>query len=307
MRRERPFQAWLQISQGCNSTCSYCIVPSVRGREQSRPAAQLIAEAERFAGEGVRELTLLGQNVNSWGRDLPVAERRGFGDLLRALDAVPGIERIRYTSPHPKDMRDDVIAAHRECASVCEHVHLPLQSGSTRILRAMRRTYSRERFVTLAQRLRESVPGLALTTDVIVGFPGESEAEFAETLAVCEEVSFDHAFTFIYSPRRGTDAARMEEQVAEDVKRERLERLVEVIQRHAHARNQELIGTLQEVLVEGPSRTDAEVMRGRTRTNKTVLLGNAEPGEIVLGAHRGGDLADAARRARARPARRLSR
>ena len=281
MRRERPFQAWLQISQGCNSTCSYCIVPSVRGREQSRPAALLVAEAERLAGEGVRELTLLGQNVNSWGRDLPVAERRGFGELLRMLDAVPGIDRIRYTSPHPKDMRQDVIAAHRECASVCEHVHLPLQSGSTRILRAMRRTYSRERFVALAHRLREAVPGLALTTDVIVGFPGESEAEFAETLAVCEEVSFDHAFTFIYSPRRGTDAARMDEQVAEDVKRERLERLVEVVQRHAHAHNQQLVGSLQEVLVEGPSRTDPEVMRGRTRTNKTVLLRDAEPGELV--------------------------
>jgi tRNA-2-methylthio-N6-dimethylallyladenosine synthase len=281
MRRERPFQAWLQISQGCNSTCSYCIVPSVRGREQSRPADVLVAEAERFAAEGVRELTLLGQNVNSWGRDLPVADRRGFGELLRLLDAVPGIERIRYTSPHPKDMRDDVIAAHRECAAVCEHVHLPLQSGSTRILRAMRRTYSRERFVALAQRLRDSVPGLALTTDVIVGFPGESEEDFAQTLAVCEEVSFDHAFTFIYSPRRGTDAARMEDQVDEDTKRERLERLVEVIQRHARVRNQELLGTLQEVLVEGPSRTDPEVLRGRTRTNKTVLLTGAAPGELV--------------------------
>ena len=281
MRRERPFQAWLQISQGCNSTCSYCIVPSVRGREQSRPADVLVAEAERFAAEGVRELTLLGQNVNSWGRDLPVADRRGFGELLRLLDAVPGVERIRYTSPHPKDMRDDVVAAHRECASVCEHVHLPLQSGSTRILKAMRRTYSRERFVALAGRLREAVPGLALTTDVIVGFPGESEADFAETLAVCEEVSFDHAFTFIYSPRRGTDAARMDEQVPEDLKRERLERLVEVVQRHARVRNQQLIGTLQEVLVEGPSRTDADVLRGRTRTNKTVLLSDAEPGELV--------------------------
>jgi tRNA-2-methylthio-N6-dimethylallyladenosine synthase len=281
MRRERPFQAWLQVSQGCNSTCSYCIVPSVRGREQSRAAGVLVAEAERFAAEGVRELTLLGQNVNSWGRDLPLSDRRGFGELLRLLDAVPGIERIRYTSPHPKDMRDDVIAAHRECAAVCEHVHLPLQSGSTRILRAMRRTYSQERFVALAQRLRDAVPGLALTTDVIVGFPGESEEDFAETLAVCEQVSFDHAFTFIYSPRRGTDAARMDGQVDEDTKRERLERLVEVIQRHARLRNQELLGTLQEVLVEGPSRTDPDVLRGRTRTNKTVLLTDAAPGELV--------------------------
>src|ERR1700710_1444440 len=230
MRRERPFQAWLQISQGCNSTCSYCIVPSVRGREQSRPAAQLVAEAERFAAEGVRELTLLGQNVNSWGRDLPAAERSGFGELLRMLDAVPGIERIRYTSPHPKDMRDDVIAAHRECAAVCEHVHLPLQSGSTRILKAMRRTYSRERYVALAERLRSEVPGLALTTDIIVGFPGETEDDFSETLEVVEEVGYDHAFTFIYSPRRGTDAAEMAAQVPDDVKHERLERLVERVQ-----------------------------------------------------------------------------
>ena len=267
----------------------------------------LVAEAERFAAEGVRELTLLGQNVNSWGRDLPVADRRGFGELLRLLDAVPGIERIRYTSPHPKDMRDDVIAAHRECASVCEHVHLPLQSGSTRILKAMRRTYSRERFVALAQRLREAVPGLALTTDVIVGFPGESEDDFAETLAVCEEVSFDHAFTFIYSPRRGTDAARMDDQVAEDVKRERLERLVEVVQRHAHARNQELLGTLQEVLVEGPV---AHRPRRPARPHAHEQDGAPErcrARRARAGAHRGRDLADAARRARARSRRRLSR
>ena len=300
MRRERPFQAWLQISQGCNSTCSYCIVPSVRGREQSRPAAALVAEAERFADEGVRELTLLGQNVNSWGRDLPLAERRGFGELLRLLDAVPGIERIRYTSPHPKDMRDDVIAAHRECASVCEHVHLPLQSGSTRILKAMRRTYTRERFIALAHRLRESVPGLALTTDVIVGFPGETEAEFAETLAVCEEVSFDHAFTFIYSPRRGTDAARMHEQVAEDVKRERLERLVEVIQRHARERNQPLVGTLQEVLVEGPSRTERDPPRPHADEQDRAPE-RCGAGRDRERSHRGGDLADAAGRTRARP------
>ena len=176
MRRERPFQAWLQISQGCNSTCSYCIVPSVRGREQSRPADVLVAEAERFAAEGVRELTLLGQNVNSWGRDLPVADRRGFGELLRLLDAVPGIERIRYTSPHPKDMRDDVIAAMAESRAVCEHLHLPVQSGSTRVLKAMRRTYSRERYLALVERIRERIPDIALTTDIIVGYPGETDA-----------------------------------------------------------------------------------------------------------------------------------
>ena len=282
MQRERPHQAWLQISQGCNSSCSYCIVPSVRGREQSRPAAALIEQARGFAADGVRELTLLGQNVNSWGRDLPLAERAGFGDLLRMLDEIPGIERIRYTSPHPKDMRDDVIAAHRECAAVCEHVHLPLQSGSSRVLKEMRRTYSRERYISLATRLRNEVPGIALTTDIIVGFPGETEADFRETLKVVDEVSFDHAFTFNYSPRRGTDAARSEQQVPEDVKGERMTRLVELVQKHARLRNDLLVGTVQEALVEGPSRTDRDVLRGKTRGNKTILFaGSAAAGELV--------------------------
>ncbi len=277
--RDRAHQAWVQISMGCNSTCSYCIVPSVRGREQSRSLETLVSEVEALARDGVREVTLLGQNVNSWGRDLPLQERIGFGGLLRRLDAVSGIERIRYTSPHPKDMRDDVIAAHRECAAVCEHVHLPLQSGSTRILRAMRRTYSRERYVALAERLRAEVPGLALTTDIIVGFPGETEDDFRETLEVVDEVGYDHAFTFIYSPRRGTDAGRMESQVPEEVKHERLERLVERIQAHADARNQALVGTDVEVLVEGTSRTDPGRVRGKTRTNKTAIFpGPAEPG-----------------------------
>ena len=282
VRRERPYQAWLQISQGCNSVCSYCIVPSVRGREQSRPATVLLAEAERLAADGVRELTLLGQNVNSWGRDLPASERTGFGNLLRMLDAVDGIDRIRYTSPHPKDMRDDVIAAHRDCSAVCEHIHLPLQSGSTRILKAMRRTYSRERYLELARTIRAEVPGIALTTDVIVGFPGETEADFAETLAVVDEVSFDHAFTFIYSARRGTDAARMADQIDPGIKSERLQRLVERVQLHARRRNQALVGTLQEALVEGTSRTDSAVLRGKTRQNKTILFpGTSSPGSLV--------------------------
>jgi tRNA-2-methylthio-N6-dimethylallyladenosine synthase len=278
-RRDRAHHAWVQISMGCNSTCSYCIVPSVRGREQSRALETLVSEVELLAADGVREITLLGQNVNSWGRDLPVDDRIGFGGLLRRLDAVSGIERIRYTSPHPKDMRDDVIAAHRECAAVCEHVHLPLQSGSTRILKAMRRTYTRERYVALAERLRGEVPGLALTTDIIVGFPGETEHDFQETLDVLEEVGYDHAFTFIYSPRRGTDAGRMQDQVPEDVKHERLERLVERVQAHADARNHALIGSDVEVLVEGTSRTDPGRVRGKTRTNKTAIFpGPAEPG-----------------------------
>ncbi len=282
-KRERRHQAWVQISQGCNSKCSYCIVPSVRGREQSRTMEDLVAEARRLAADEVRELTLLGQNVNSWGRDLPAAGRAGFGDLLRALDAVDGIERIRFTSPHPKDMRDDVIAAMAECDAVCEHLHLPLQSGSSRILKAMRRTYSRDRYLALVDRIRGAIPGIALTTDIIVGFPGETEDDFRETLEVVEAVGYDHAFTFVYSPRRGTEAAAMPEQVPEDVKSERIVRLVDAVQRHAAASNAALVGTRQEVLVEGPSRTDRDVLRGRTRGNKTTLFrGSAEEGELVL-------------------------
>jgi tRNA-2-methylthio-N6-dimethylallyladenosine synthase len=281
-KRERPHQAWLQISQGCNSICSYCIVPSVRGREQSRSMADLLAEAGRLAADGVRELTLLGQNVNSWGRDLPVSQRAGFGELLRRLDAVSGIDRIRFTSPHPKDMRDDVIAAMAECDAVCEHLHLPLQSGSSRVLKAMRRTYTRERYLDLVARIRAAVPGIALTTDIIVGFPGETEADFDLTLDAVDAVGYDHAYTFVYSPRRGTEAATMPDQVPDEVKRERIARLVDAVQRHAAARNAALVGTLQEVLVEGPSRTDASVLRGRTRGNKTTLFsGDAGEGELV--------------------------
>jgi tRNA-2-methylthio-N6-dimethylallyladenosine synthase len=282
LKRERPHQAWLQISQGCNSKCSYCIVPAVRGREQSRRPADLIAEATSLAAEGVVELTLLGQNVNSWGRDLPPDERIGFGGLLRALDSVEGIERIRFTSPHPKDMRDDVISAMAECPAVCEHLHLPLQSGSTRILKAMRRTYSRERYLELVGRIRASVPGIALTTDIIVGFPGETERDFTETMEVVDQVGYDHAYTFVYSPRRGTEAAAMAGQVDEATKRDRITRLVDLVQHHASRRNRELVGTVQEVLIEGPSRTDAAVLRGRTRGNKTALVrGDAGAGSLV--------------------------
>src|SRR5881398_331626 len=207
MHRERSFQAWVQVSMGCNSKCSYCIVPSVRGRETSRRAGEIVAEVTRLAQQGVKELTLLGQNVNSWGRDLLPEIRTEFGELLRACDAVPGIERIRFTSPHPKDFRAPVIEAMAECRSVCEHAHLPLQSGSTRILKAMKRTYSRERYLRLVGELRAAIPDLALTTDIIVGFPGETEDDFRETIEVVEEVAYDAAFTFVYSPRAGTDAA----------------------------------------------------------------------------------------------------
>ena len=280
--RERRFQAWLQISMGCNSSCSYCIVPAVRGREQSRRPGEIVAEATRLAADGVKELTLLGQNVNSWGRDLLPDLRTDFGELLRACDAVEGIERIRFTSPHPKDFRRPVIEAMAECASVCEHAHLPLQSGSTRILKAMRRTYGAERYLRLVAELRAGIPDLALTTDLIVGFPGETEADFRETLAVVEQVGFDGAFTFVYSPRHGTDAATMPDQVPEEVKRERIERLIDFVQQSAHARNEERVGRIEEVLVEGSSRTDAAVLRGRTRRNTTVnFSGDAAPGELV--------------------------
>jgi tRNA-2-methylthio-N6-dimethylallyladenosine synthase len=278
LHRERRFQAWVQISMGCNSVCSYCIVPSVRGREASRRPGEILAEVEGLARAGVKELTLLGQNVNSYGRDVGTS----FEELLRACDAVEGIERIRFTSPHPKDFRAPVIKAMAECASVCEHAHLPLQSGSTRVLKAMRRTYSRERYLRLVDELRGAIPDLALTTDLIVGFPGESEAEFEETVSVVEEVGYDSAFTFVYSPRHGTSAASMAEQVPEELKRERIERLIEVVQRVAEARNRERVGRVEEVLVEGPSRNDESVLRGRTRRNTTVnFTGTATPGELV--------------------------
>src|SRR5947209_7253305 len=293
--RTRPFQAWLQISVGCNCACSYCIVPSTRGREVSRPLAELVQEAEAMAADGVREITLLGQNVNSYGRDLPAprpttrprgggapAQRPTFARLLAAIDAVAGIERIRYTSPHPKDMREDVIRAHAELASVCEHIHLPLQSGCSRILKAMRRTYDRQRYLDRVALIHEHVPDAALTTDIIVGFPGESEDDFRDTLEVVQEVGYDGAFTFIFSPRRGTEAASMGQGVPHPVKVERMQRLVEIVQRRARERAQRFVGRTLEVLVEGPSRTAPEKLRGRTRHNKVVnFSGLAAPGELA--------------------------
>ncbi len=284
-RRTRPFQGWLQISVGCNCRCSYCIVPSTRGREVSRPLGELVREVEEMARDGVREVTLLGQNVNSYGRDLRAgsAEPVSFALLLRGLDQVEGIARLRYTSPHPKDMREDVVRAHAELASLCEHIHLPLQSGSSRILKAMRRTYDRERYLDRVALIREHVPDVALTTDIIVGFPGETEADFAETLEVVEAVGYDAAFTFIFSPRRGTEAAQITDGlVPHPVKVERMERLVEVVQRRATERAQRFVGRTLEVLVEGPSRTDPDRLRGRTRHNKVVnFAGLAAPGELT--------------------------
>jgi tRNA-2-methylthio-N6-dimethylallyladenosine synthase len=282
MHRERSYQAWVQVSMGCNSVCSYCIVPAVRGREQSRRPGEIVAELTRLAGQGVREITLLGQNVNSWGRDLRPELDTEFGELLRACDAVDGIERIRFTSPHPKDFREPVIAAMAECSAVCEQVHLPLQSGSSRILKAMRRTYTRERYLALVEKMRASIPDLAIGTDIIVGFPGETEDDFRETLEVVAEVGYDSAFTFVYSPRAGTEAAAMPDQVPHEVKIERMERLVELTQATARERNLARVGLVEEVLVEGASRTDPSLLRGRTRRNTTVnFAGQTAAGELV--------------------------
>jgi tRNA-2-methylthio-N6-dimethylallyladenosine synthase len=227
-------------------------------------------------------VTLLGQNVNSYGRDLAPEFDTGFAELLRAVDSVDGIERIRFTSPHPKDFRASVIEAMAACAAVCEHAHLPLQSGSTRVLKRMRRTYSWERYLRLVGELRGAIPDLALTTDLIVGFPGETEDDFRATLDAVEQVGFDGAFTFVYSPRSGTEAAAMPDQVPEETKRERIERLVETVQRIATERNQSRIGRVEEVLVESPSRTDPDLLRGRSRRNTTVnFSGSSAAGELV--------------------------
>jgi tRNA-2-methylthio-N6-dimethylallyladenosine synthase len=282
MKRARDFQGWVQISAGCNMRCSFCIVPSTRGREVSRPLEEVVAEVESLAADGVREVTLLGQNVNSYGTRLRPRPRR-FSELLAAVDGIDGIDRVRYTSPHPAHMSEDVVRAHAQLDSVCQHIHLPLQSGSSRVLKEMRRTYGRERYLDRVALIREHVPDCALTTDIIVGFPGETEDDFAQTLEVVEEVGFDGAFTFIYSPRRDTEAAQFVDRfIPHDVQVERMERLVEAVQRRARERAQRFVGRTLDVLVEGHSRKDPSKLRGRTTHNKVVNFdGLAQPGEIV--------------------------
>jgi tRNA-2-methylthio-N6-dimethylallyladenosine synthase len=281
--RERDVQGWVQISAGCNMKCSYCIVPSTRGRQVDRPLDELVAEVREMVAGGVVEVTLLGQNVNAYGRAIRGGERTSFAALLRALDDIEGLRRVRYTSPHPQDMTEDVVLAHADLDSVCPHMHLPLQSGSSRILKAMRRTYDRGRFLDRVALIREHNPDIALTTDIIVGFPGETEEDFAQTLEVCEEVGFDGAFTFIYSPRRDTEAAAFTDDfVAHEVAVERMERLVEVVQRRAAQRAERFVGRTLDVLVEGPSRTDPSRLRGRSGHGKTVnFSGLAQAGELV--------------------------
>ncbi len=279
-KREVPWAGWITIQVGCDNSCAFCIVPAVRGKEISRSMESILDEVVGAAADGVTEVTLLGQNVNSYGRDLAVTARRAGGDarirpmfdeLLRRVGAVAGIQRVRYTSPHPKDLSAETIAAMAETPAVCEHLHLPLQSGSDRVLAAMHRGYTAERYLERLGRARSAIADLAVTTDIIVGFPGETEEDFERTLEVAAEASYDSAYTFIYSPRPGTEAAeRVEDFVAPDVVADRFERLRIVVERSALLRHEDRIGRVEEVLVEGPSRKDAAVLTGRTRQNKLV-------------------------------------
>jgi tRNA-2-methylthio-N6-dimethylallyladenosine synthase len=267
-RRQADWSAWVAISVGCNNTCTFCIVPKLRGKERSRRVGEVVAEVQALVSSGVAEVTLLGQNVNSYGTDLP-GHRQLFGDLLRDLGGVDGLERLRFTSPNPKDFRDDVVDAMASCRPLCEHVHFPLQSGSDRVLRLMRRGYRRRRYLEILGKLRAAIPGVAFSTDIIVGFPGETEEDFAHTLEVVEEARFDSAFTFQYSPRPGTAAAAMPDQVPAEVVAERFQRLVALQERIALERNRALVGSEVELLVEqASSKTDPTRMSGRTRTNK---------------------------------------
>ncbi len=280
-RRETSYNAWVTIQIGCDNNCAFCIVPAVRGHEISRPFDDIVAEVRELAAQGVSEVTLLGQNVNSYGRDLQLAARREgdeaaklrplFADLLAAVGAVDGIRRVRYTSPHPKDMRPETFAAMAATPSVCEHLHYPLQAGSDRVLALMHRGYTAERYLDRLAEARRTVPDLAVSTDIIVGFPGETDDDFAQTLEVAAAAEYDYAYTFIFSPRPGTEAADMEADFVDPaVAGERFQRLRVVIERAALAKHEARVGRLEEVLVEGPSKKDPSVTSGRTRQNKLV-------------------------------------
>ncbi|MHB1925104.1 MAG: MiaB/RimO family radical SAM methylthiotransferase [Acidimicrobiales bacterium] len=358
-KRRQSHSAWLTIQVGCDNNCAFCIVPSVRGREVSRPFGEIVAEARSLAAAGVLEVTLLGQNVNSYGRDLTLARRRAgpeapagpnpeapagpnpeatpnleaavfdagsawvkegarrarplFADLLRAVGAVEGIRRVRYTSPHPKDLRQDVMQAMAETPEVCEHLHLPLQSGSDDVLAAMHRGYTAERYLERLEQARRIIPDLAVTTDIIVGFPGETDADFDATLELAATAAYDSAYTFIFSPRPGTEAAnRPELFISPEVIAERFRRLEVVVQRSALARHRDRIGRQEEVVVEGPSKRDPSRLTGRTRQNKLVhfdppATGVPAPGALatvlVTGAaphHLSGELTEVLTRGRNR-------
>jgi tRNA-2-methylthio-N6-dimethylallyladenosine synthase len=267
-RRNSPWHAWVSISIGCNNSCTFCIVPAVRGKEVSRRVADIVTEVEGLVADGVVEITLLGQNVNSYGRDLD--GRPLFAKLLYALDEVDGLERIRFTSPHPKDFKADTVEAMAACRTVCEHIHLPVQAGSSRVLKAMKRAYTKASYLDKVSMVRDAIPGIAITTDIIVGFPGETEEDFRDTLDLAEEVRYDGAYTFQYSPRPMTEAAAFADQVPKEIVQQRYERLVALQERISFERNEESVGRTEEVLVEGISKKDAAKLTGRTRTNKLV-------------------------------------
>ncbi|MBM3146782.1 MAG: tRNA (N6-isopentenyl adenosine(37)-C2)-methylthiotransferase MiaB [Actinobacteria bacterium] len=281
--REPSCQAWVQVMSGCTNRCSYCIVPDVRGRERSRDADDIVAEVRGLVADGVQEVTLLGQNVNAYGLDL---RRRGvpsigFAALLRRLDAVEGLSRIRFMTSHPRDLSDELIAAMADCTSVCEHLHLPAQSGSDRVLRAMRRGYSVAWYLDRLAAVRGAVPGISVTTDLIAGFPGESDDDFQATLDLVRRAGFDAAFTFVFSPRPGTPAAELPAQVPFEVRRDRVRRLIALTQAQSLERHSRLVGRVMEVLVEGRSRR-GDCWRGRTRDNLTVnFTGAARPGALL--------------------------
>lgn len=264
-------KSFVNIMYGCNNFCTYCIVPYTRGREKSRKPEDIIAEVKALAADGVKEVTLLGQNVNSYrGVSADSGNEWDFADLIYALNEVEGLERIRFMTSHPKDLSDKLIAAFAECDKLCNYIHLPVQAGSSSVLRRMNRKYTREQYLELVRKLREAVPGIAISTDIIVGFPGETEEDFCETLSLAEEIQYDSAFTFLYSPRRGTPAADYENQIPEDVKHERFNRLVEVMNRGSKARNAAFVGRVCRVLVDGPDKKSSGILNGRTEEFKLV-------------------------------------
>lgn len=268
IRREHGVKAWVTIMYGCNNFCSYCIVPYVRGRERSRRPSDILDEVRLLGHQGYKEVTLLGQNVNSYGLDLK--DGTSFAKLLYSLESVEGIERVRFMTSHPKDLSDELISAISECRKVCEHLHLPVQAGSNRILAGMNRKYTREHYFELVEKLRARIPDISLTTDIIVGFPGETEEDFEQTLDLIERVRFDYVYTFLYSKRTGTPAAKKEEQVSEEVMKRRFDRLLELQNSIGREINEKLKGVKTEILVEGPSKNNINTMSGRTRTNKIV-------------------------------------
>lgn len=280
--RKSNFAAWVPIMYGCNNFCTYCIVPYVRGRERSRSAEAICHEIEKAVALGYKEFTLLGQNVNSYGKDR--GEEEGFSKLLELVDAIPGVERIRYMTSHPRDMSEAVVRTIAESQHICKNFHIPVQSGSSRIMKAMNRGYDRERYLKLVETIRRCVPDAVITTDLIVGFPGETEKDFEETLDLLRTVEYDDAFTFIYSPRKGTPAAGFEAQVPDAVKHERLDRLMALQNEICLKRNKRLVGRTLAVMVEGPSKSNPAMLSGRTDGNDLVLwpkIRDHAPGDLV--------------------------